>query len=153
MSQKYCINYYYKSSSGASKLSKLDQKSISLLIVFQAILALLLLITSIKSTLQGLPWWSSGKESTLQSKDAGSIPGQGTKIPHAPGQLSLRATTTELPHLNQSPCATNYRVHGLWNPCATTREKPAHHKAPQGKIPHASTKIPHAATKTQHSQK
>ena len=32
--------------------------------------------------------------------DAGSIPGQGTKIQHAAGQLSL---------------------------CATTREKPAHH--------------------------
>ena len=32
--------------------------------------------------------------------DAGSIPGQGTKIPHAAGQLSPRATTTELTHLN-----------------------------------------------------
>ena len=32
--------------------------------------------------------------------DAGSIPGQGTKIPHAVGQLSLRATTTELTCLN-----------------------------------------------------
>ena len=28
--------------------------------------------------------------------DTGSIPGQGTKIPHAKGQLSLYATTTEL---------------------------------------------------------
>ena len=28
--------------------------------------------------------------------DAGSIPGQGTKIPHATGQLSPRATATEL---------------------------------------------------------
>ena len=33
--------------------------------------------------------------------DAGSIPGQGTKIPHAAGQLSLRATTTEPAHLNK----------------------------------------------------
>ena len=32
--------------------------------------------------------------------DAGSIPGQGTKIPHAAGQLSLRATTTEPEHYN-----------------------------------------------------
>ena len=32
--------------------------------------------------------------------DAGSIPGRGTKIPHAVGQLSLRATTTELACLN-----------------------------------------------------
>ena len=32
--------------------------------------------------------------------DAGLIPGQGTKIPRAAGQLSLRATTTEPGHLN-----------------------------------------------------
>ena len=81
--------------------------------------------------------------------DRGSIPGQGTKIPHAMGQLSSCATTTELTRLNWSPRATNYRAHTPWNPhattteatyagaCApqlerenphaTTREKPAHH--------------------------
>ena len=32
--------------------------------------------------------------------DTGSIPGQGTKIPHATGKLSPRATTTEPGHLN-----------------------------------------------------
>ena len=32
--------------------------------------------------------------------DAGSIPGWGTKIPHAAGQLSPCATTTELARLN-----------------------------------------------------
>ena len=32
--------------------------------------------------------------------DGGSIPGRGTKIPHAAGQLSLRAATTEPAHLN-----------------------------------------------------
>ena len=32
--------------------------------------------------------------------DAGSIPGWGTKIPHAAGQLSPHATTTEPTHLN-----------------------------------------------------
>ena len=32
--------------------------------------------------------------------DAGLIPGQGTKIPRAAGQLSPHATTTELEHLN-----------------------------------------------------
>ena len=32
--------------------------------------------------------------------DTVSIPGQGTKIPHAAGQLSLRATTTEPARLN-----------------------------------------------------
>ena len=35
----------------------------------------------------------------------GSIPGWGTKIPHGAGQLSPRATTTELAHHKlQSPC-------------------------------------------------
>ena len=32
--------------------------------------------------------------------DAGSIPGRGTRIPHAAGQPSSRATTTELARLN-----------------------------------------------------
>ena len=36
----------------------------------------------------------------FNSGDAGSIPGQGTKIPHAVEQLSLRATTTEPTHCN-----------------------------------------------------
>ena len=33
--------------------------------------------------------------------DAGAIPGRGTKIPHAAGQLSPRAKTSELVHLNE----------------------------------------------------
>ena len=32
--------------------------------------------------------------------DVGSIPGQGAKIPHAAGQLSLHTTTIELACLN-----------------------------------------------------
>ena len=44
--------------------------------------------------------------------DAGSIPGQGTKIPHATGQLSLRATTNEPAHSGAH---------------ATTREKLVRH--------------------------
>ena len=48
---------------------------------------------------KGLPWWFSGKESA--AGDAGSIPGQGTKIPHAVGQLSPHTTTSEPVHLNQ----------------------------------------------------
>ena len=32
--------------------------------------------------------------------DAGSIPGQGTRFPHATGQLSPYAKTPELMHLN-----------------------------------------------------
>ena len=46
--------------------------------------------------------------------DVGLIPGGGTKIPHAAGQLS--------------PSATNYRAHSPCSLCATTRErKPARH--------------------------
>ena len=33
--------------------------------------------------------------------DVGSIPAQGTKIPHATGQLSLHALTTEPTHHNK----------------------------------------------------
>ena len=54
--------------------------------------------------------------------DAGSIPGRGTKIPHAAGQLGLRTTTTEPEcHKLQSPRATTREE----NLCATTREKPS----------------------------
>ena len=41
------------------------------------------------------------KNPPSNARDAGSIPGQGTKIPHATGQLSLRATTAEFMHLNE----------------------------------------------------
>ena len=71
--------------------------------------------------------------------DAGLIPGWGTKIPHATGQLSQHATTTELAHLNERarvPQTTEPTRSGACapqlerSPCATTK-----------KIPHASTKI------------
>ena len=43
--------------------------------------------------------------------DVGSIPGVGTKIPHAAGQLSPRTTTTELMHLNKrAHVPVNYRA-------------------------------------------
>ena len=35
--------------------------------------------------------------------DAGSIPGQGTKIPHAAGQLSPHTTAREAQELQQRP--------------------------------------------------
>ena len=35
------------------------------------------------------------KNPSCDAGDASSIPGRGTKIPHAVGQLSLRAATTE----------------------------------------------------------
>ena len=48
------------------------------------------------------------KNLSCNAEDAGSIPGRGTKIPHAMGQLSLRATTRE-------PMRHNYRAHLLWS--------------------------------------
>ena len=60
--------------------------------------------------------------------DANSIPGPGTKIPHAAEQLSPHVSTTELVHPQQRVCV------------------------PQRKIPHDATKIPCAATKTQRRQ-
>ena len=71
--------------------------------------------------------------------DTSLIPGQGTKIPHATGELSPRATTTELVRLNkrarmpQTTEPTHPGAHAPQlereNPHATTREKPAHHNA------------------------
>ena len=75
------------------------------------------------------------KNPSSNAGDAGSIPSWGTKIPHAVGQLSPRATTTE-------PTRSG----------ATTREsRPAHHNSREAST--VQQKIPHAATKTQCSQK
>ena len=41
------------------------------------------------------------KNPPYNAGDVGSIPGQGTKIPCATGQLSPRTTTTELACLNE----------------------------------------------------
>ena len=35
------------------------------------------------------------KNPPRNTKDVGSIPGQGTKLPHAPGQLGSSTATTE----------------------------------------------------------
>ena len=69
--------------------------------------------------------------------DLRSIRGQGTKIPHAAGQLSPRATTTELARLNERACvlhtteSTHPGAHAPQlereNLHATTREKPTYH--------------------------
>ena len=64
--------------------------------------------------------------------DAGPIPVRGTKLPHAMGQLSLRATTTELSHLNERA-----RV-----PQTT---EPTHHNYRDARTPQRRA---HAATKT-----
>ena len=91
--------------------------------------------------------------------DAGSIPGWGTKILHATGQLSPHATTTQLTRLNKrarmpqttEPMRSRAGAPQLEreNPHAATREKPAHHN----EEPVSQRKISHATTKTQHGQK
>ena len=55
--------------------------------------------------------------------DAGSIPGQGTKIPRASGQLSPRATTTELVCLNQRDCVPQITEPTCSGTCAPQLEK------------------------------
>ena len=77
------------------------------------------------------------KNPPYHARDAGWIPGQGTKIPHAAGQLSPRATTAELARLNgrahvpQTTEPTRSGAHTPQlekaNPHATTREKPVCH--------------------------
>ena len=63
------------------------------------------------------------KNPPYDAEDAGLIPGKGTKIPHATGQLSPRATTTELARQLESLRATARER----KPATTTREKPAYH--------------------------
>ena len=75
--------------------------------------------------------------------DADSIPGRGTKIPHAAGQLSPCAAITK-------PACSNYRAHALWSLRATTREKPVLHNEEPA---HHNGKIPCVVTKTLRSQK
>ena len=57
--------------------------------------------------------------------DVGLIPGRGTKIPHASGQLGLQAATTE-------PIRSRA--------CGTTASEGARHNERSGKVPHTATK-------------
>ena len=56
--------------------------------------------------------------------DVGSIPGQGTKIPHAAGQLSPRIATTE------PMCSGARRPQLKRSPRATTEDPTCHNKDP-----------------------
>ena len=84
-------------------------------------------------------WDSPGgpviKNPPSNAGDMGLIPGWGTKIPHATGQLSLHAKSTESVHSRahvpqlESPCATTIEpacsgahTSQLESPCATTTE-------------------------------
>ena len=90
---------------------------------------------SLKSPLRDFPYGPVVKNLPSNTGDLGSIPGQGTKIAHAAGQLSPRATTTE--------------------PTCSGAQEPQLERSLS-----AATKSPHAATedlacrnKTRHSQK
>ena len=43
----------------------------------------------------GLPWWPVVKNPPASTRNTGSIPGLGTKIPDATGQWSMCTATTE----------------------------------------------------------
>ena len=62
-----------------------------------------------KKRLVGLPWWTSGCESTFQCRVRGFDPGQGTVIPQAWGQLSPHTMTREP------------TTRSLWSPHSATR--------------------------------
>ena len=115
--------------------------------------------THIRMIFRDFPGGSVVKNLPYNAGDTGSIPGQGTGIPHAAGQLGPRATTTELtpqlgpachklqsPHTPE-PAHHNYRAHTPWSLHATTREEKT--RTPQlERSLHITMKIPCAAAKT-----
>ena len=86
---------------------------------------------------QDFPGGPVVKNPPSKAEDVGWIPGQGTKIPHAAGQLSPRATTTEL--VRSRACAPQLET---LHPA--TREEP---RRCNEKIPYSTTKILCATTK------
>ena len=58
----------------------------------------------LKSQLRNFSGGPMVKNLPSNAGDAGSISGQGTKIPQAAGQLSPCATTTEFARLNERAC-------------------------------------------------
>ena len=64
-----------------------------------------------KSHLRDFPGGPVVKNLPYSAGDEGSIPGEGTKIPHAAGQLSPRATTIEFAPQLESPRVANDRAH------------------------------------------
>ena len=101
----------------------------------------------IEVNLHRASWWLSGKESTCQCRRQGFKPWS-RKAPHATGQLSPWATTTE-------PWCCNYW--SPWNPSLRSREKPLQWEAlvlqPENSPCLATARqSPHTATKTQHDQ-
>ena len=60
-----------------------------------------------------LPGGPMVKTPSSKAGDAGSIPGRGTKIPHATGQLSPQLLS--LHTSTREPACHNYRAHALWS--------------------------------------
>ena len=67
------------------------------------------------------------KNQPSNAGDVGSIPGQGTKIPHAAGQLSLCATTTELAPQLEPTCRKLQSPRALEPVPQLEKRKPARH--------------------------
>ena len=84
------------------------------------------------------------KNPPYNAGDAGSIPGWVTKIPHAAGQLSLRATTTELTCLNERAHVlqtTEPKLPGAHAPQLEKR-KPARHNSREACGPQQRARAP-----------
>ena len=80
--------------------------------------------TKVKSVV-GFPDGPVVKALPLTIRDAGSIPGRGTKIPHAAGQLSPYATTRESPRVPTAEPASSRAQMPREKPiCIPTRESP-----------------------------
>ena len=72
------------------------------------------------------------KNPPTNAGNAGSIPGRGTKIPHAAGQLSPRATATEFARLKERGCMLQ----------TTELTHPGAHKPQLERSPSTATKDP-----------
>ena len=74
--------------------------------------------------MRGIPWWSSGEESTCQCREHGLDPWSG-KILHAAGQLSPCTATTETlkPGVSQRPCSATREALATRGPRTATREQ------------------------------
>ena len=96
-------------------------------------------------------WWDFPggplvKNLPSNAGEVGSIPGWGTKIPYAAGELSLHTTTTEFAHLSERarvPQTTDSKCSG---PHASQLERENLHATTREK-PRAATKSPCATTK------
>ena len=64
----------------------------------------------IKFPSRGLPWWPVVKNPPANAGDVGWIPGLGTKIPHAMGQLSLDGATIASTHSDAHEPWTSHMI-------------------------------------------